>query len=126
MIARSSDLALCTETSLSRRAFLTLAGAGVLAAGALVAIRPAFADALDDARSAGTVGERYDGYAVARDPSAGGLVDSINQQRQAFYEKKAAEQGVGVGEIQAIYAQAIREEARPGWWFQTRSGWQQK
>lgn len=121
MKARSSNPMMTT-----RRSFLTVMGGAIAAGTVLVGIQPALADALDDARSAGTVGERYDGYAVARDPSASNLVNSTNQQREAFYKQKAAEQGVAIGEIQAIYAQAIREKARSGWWFQTRSGWEQK
>lgn len=122
MKARSSDPAKTT----SRRQALTLFAVGLTGGILLTNVQPAHADALDDARSAGAVGERYDGFAVARDPSASGLVDSTNAKRMDFYKKKASEQGVAVEEIQAIYAQAIRERAQSGWWFETRSGWQQK
>lgn len=87
------------------------------------------ADALDGPRSAGTVGERYDGYAVARDGASASdkqLVASINDKRRAFYQQKANEQGVDILSIQGIYAKAIYDKAPSGWWFLTQSGWSRK
>ncbi|MDF1747640.1 MAG: YdbL family protein [Alphaproteobacteria bacterium] len=87
------------------------------------------ADSLDGPRSAGTVGERYDGYAVVRDGAEGDvqqLVASINAKRKEFYQSKATEQGVDITAIQAIYAKAIYDKAPSGWWFLTESGWVQK
>ena len=87
------------------------------------------ADSLDGPRSAGTVGERYDGYAVVREGAGGDvqqLVASINAKRKEFYQSKANEQGVDITAIQVIYAKAIYDKAPGGWWFLTESGWVQK
>jgi uncharacterized protein len=87
------------------------------------------ADSLDGPRSAGTVGERYDGYAVVREGAGGDvqqLVASINAKRKEFYQSKANEQGVDITAIQVIYAKAIYDKAPSGWWFLTESGWVQK
>ena len=49
---------------------------------------------LDGPRAAGTVGERYDGYAMVRDPastaSLGPLVNQINSERRKLYTDRAA------------------------------------
>lgn len=111
----------------TRRLFL----AGTAGA-TLVAILPSLAraaDPLDAPRNAGTVGERYDGYAEVRDGASGdvpGLVQSINDKRRAFYQQKAAEEGVDISAVQEIYAKAIYDKAPSGWWFLTKSGWKQK
>jgi uncharacterized protein YdbL (DUF1318 family) len=116
-----------TTPSSSRRAIL----AGLLLApiALVVAPRVSLADPLDGPRSAGTVGEGRDGYAIARDGASQAerdLVNSINAQRRAFYEQRAKEEGVPVTDIQEIYRAAIFRKAPSGWWFQTDGGWTQK
>lgn len=116
-----------TTPSSNRRGFL----AGLMLAPVAIAIAgPALAaDPLDAPRNAGTVGEGKDGYAIARDGASQAdrdLVQSINAKRRAFYEARAKEEGVPVGEVQAIYREAIFKKAPSGWWFQTNAGWTQK
>ncbi len=122
---RFSDTAM-----VNRRA--VLAGLGVCLAGSAMLFggKPVHAaESLDGPRSAGIVGERYDGYAVPRDGAGAdvqNLIADINNKRRAFYQQKAGEQGVDITAIQEIYAKAIYDKAPSGWWFQTRDGWVQK
>jgi uncharacterized protein YdbL (DUF1318 family) len=104
----------------------------VVAATLGIAALPAHADALDDARAAGLVGERADGYAAVVDPSAPAnvksLVNDINAKRRAAYQKIAGEKGVPVEQIGAITAEKIiREILQPGMYYMDASGtWKQK
>lgn len=91
----------------------------------------AIADPLDGPRASGLVGERFDGFAVVRDPNAGGdvkaLVKDINAKRRAFYSNIANQQNVSVSEVGKIYANEIFEKAPRGYWFLTSTGaWRQK
>jgi uncharacterized protein YdbL (DUF1318 family) len=58
--------------------------------------------AVDAARAAGTIGERFDGYlgiAGALDPAARSQVGKINIQRRALYSNLAARKGVSPNEV---------------------------
>ncbi len=88
---------------------------------------PAAAQSLDELRSAGKVGERYDGLAVARDASAASFVSQVNAKRQAIYQEQARKQGVSVTQVGAVYAQEIMRKVPKGTWFLTEQGdWRQK
>ena len=64
---------------------------------------------LDAPRSAGTVGERYDGYAVVRDPA------------------QAASLAPVVDQVGRVYAAEILKSAPSGTWFLQESGqWTRK
>jgi uncharacterized protein YdbL (DUF1318 family) len=93
----------------------------VLATGVMAQGRP-----LDAPRSAGTVGERYDGYAVVRDAANAAalapLVDSVNADRRQVYAQRAAADGVPVEQVGRIYAGEILKSAPPGTWFLQESG----
>jgi uncharacterized protein YdbL (DUF1318 family) len=109
----------------SRRLVLALPLA-LLAAGAFAQSRM-----LDGPRRAGTVGERYDGYAVVRDPASaatlGPLVEQVNAERRKVYAQRAATDGVPVDQIGRIYAAEIFKSAPAGTWFLQESGqWVQK
>ncbi|WP_374307084.1 YdbL family protein [Dongia sp.] len=97
-----------------------------------LAALPARADAFDDARAAGLIGERADGYAAVVDPSAPAnvkaLVNDINTKRRAAYQKIAGEKGVPVEQIGAITGEKIiREILQPGMYYMDASGsWKQK
>jgi len=99
----------------------------------LAGLLPATANAqsLDALRSAGTVGERYDGYLVLRDGGASGAVKSTvantNAQRKALYEKRAKEEKVPLAAIGKIYAQQIMQKAPKGTYYLNESGqWTRK
>jgi len=85
---------------------------------------------LDAPRAAGVVGERYDGYAVARgmvSPEIAALVDKVNAERRAVYAQRAATDGVPLEVIGKIYAAEIIKAAPPGTWFLSDTGqWIQK
>ena len=88
---------------------------------------PAAAQSLDDLRSSGKVGERYDGLAVARDSSAAAIVKQVNAKRQAIYAEQAKKQGVSTTQVGAIYAREIMKNVPNGTWFLTEQGeWRQR
>ena len=90
------------------------------------AAAPAAAQSLDDLRASGAVGERYDGYAVARDPGAKSLVQKVNRKRQKIYEERAAAQGTTSAQVGALYAPQIMRKAPRGTWFLEENGkWRQ-
>lgn len=112
-----------------RRRFLTLLAVTLLAVtlGAL----PAAAQTLDQLRSSGAVGERYDGLAVLRDTGASAkvraMVADVNAQRQKIYAKRAAEQGVPADQVGRVYAKEIFQNAPKGTWFLGEDGrWTRK
>ena len=114
------------------RRLVAVVAALSLAAVALVAV-PGLSAAgqLEELRSAGSVGEGYDGYVAIRDkePSAElkQAVAEINQKRKAIYEKRAAEEGVPVEQVGRVYANKIVDEAPVGTWFLSEDKvWKQK
>jgi hypothetical protein len=71
---------------------------------ALLAAAPAAAQtpAVNAARAAGTVGERYDGYVGVAAPVAGPVrsqVASINIQRRSLYSRLAASKGASPQDV---------------------------
>ncbi|MGE0665580.1 MAG: YdbL family protein [Sphingomonadales bacterium] len=101
-------------------------GAAVLSTAAQAQAKP-----LDAPRAAGTVGERYDGYAVVRDADASAdirkLVEDSNAERRKVYQDQAASTGAPAEEVGKVYASQIMAAAPAGWWFQGADGtWVQK
>lgn len=87
--------------------------------------------ALDAPRAAGTVGERYDGFAELRDQSQAGtlgaLVAQANDARRKIYNDQAAQQKLTPDQVGRIYAPQILQAAPAGTWFHQESGkWVQK
>lgn len=93
-------------------AFLVLASAGAAFAQGQV---------LDGPRRAGTIGERYDGYAVVRSQSESvtlaPLVGSVNAERRKIYTERAHAENVPVEQIGRVYAAEIYRSAPSGTWF---------
>ena len=88
---------------------------------------PVLAQSLTQLRASGAVGERFDGYAVARQPSTAAAVKEVNAKRKKIYGKRAAAQGVPAGQVGRIYAKKIFDKAAPGAWFLQENGsWVQK
>jgi len=85
---------------------------------------------LDAPRAAGTVGERYDGFAVVHGSAAAdvaALVDSVNTERRQIYAQRAETQHAPASEIGKVYAAEILKHAPVGTWFLSESGqWSQK
>jgi hypothetical protein len=112
-----------------RRVLLQLLGALALAAalGGPPAAGPALAQDLDSLRASGAVGERFDGYAEARDGSLSGYVQQVNAQRKQIYQQRAAEQGVSADQVGRVYAKEIMAKAPKGTYFLSESNqWVQK
>jgi uncharacterized protein YdbL (DUF1318 family) len=95
-------------------------------------IATAHADPLDDARAAGLVGERPDGYVDLVQGNAPGniqqLVTEINAQRRKVYQQLAGEKGVPVEEVAALAAEkTISQKLKPGMFYMNSGGqWVQK
>ncbi|TPQ24390.1 YdbL family protein [Methylomonas koyamae] len=81
-------------------------------------------------KAAGTVGERSNGLLglVKADAPAEvkAFVDNINAQRQAEYQRIAAKNGVSPEEVARLTAQKVINQAAPGQFVDTGSGWQQR
>lgn len=104
---------------------LVLLFAVMLAVGSFAA--PATAQSLDDLRASGAVGERFDGLAVARDPSAADTVKEINAKRMKIYTERSASEGVTTEQVGTVYAKRILEKAPAGTWIQAPDdSWTQK
>jgi uncharacterized protein len=104
---------------------------GLLMMLAIAFTAPAVADALDDARAAGLVGERPDGLLAPVSPSAPAnvksLVQSVNAKRLEQYQKISAQKGVPVEQVGAIAAEKIIGNLKSGWYYMDDSGnWVQK
>ena len=99
---------------------------GLLMALAMMFALPAMADALDDARAAGLIGERPDGLVAPVSPNAPAniqsLVQSVNAQRMEKYQQIANEKGVPADQIGAITAEKIIAKLKPGWYYMDSSG----
>lgn len=86
----------------------------------------AWAQSLEEAKSAGIIGEKRDGYIgfVQNNPPAAivSLVNDVNNQRRSRYEQIARENNITVNEVaQLAYARAV-EATRPGHFVEDASG----
>jgi uncharacterized protein YdbL (DUF1318 family) len=108
------------------------AAAGGLALAMFVSLATAaWAASLDEAKAAGLVGERPDGFVAAVQanppPDIAALVQQVNSGRRAAYADIAAKEGVPVEQVGALAAEKIRAQAAPGAYFMTPGGsWTQK
>jgi uncharacterized protein len=106
-----------------RRVLGLIASAAIFAA--LPLARIAWAQDLDQLRAAGVIAERYDGYAMLKDPGNGGaqgVVDKVNAERQAIYAERAKQQGVTADAVGQVYATQIMAKAPSGTWFLAADG----
>jgi uncharacterized protein YdbL (DUF1318 family) len=88
---------------------------------------PAQAQSLNDLRKSGAIGERFDGFAEARDSSARGFADTVNAKRRAEYEKVAASEGISVDQVGRVFAQKIIAKLPKGAWYLPEGGsWKRK
>jgi uncharacterized protein len=96
-----------------------------------LAIAPAQAGALEDAKAAGLVGERIDGYLGVVGSNAPAdvvqLVEQINAERRAKYAEIAQKQGAPVEAVAQIAGKKLIERAGPGEYVMGADGqWQHK
>jgi len=82
------------------------------------AATPAAASPLDEAKSRGTLGERYDGYLGVVKPGTSAadeaLAQDINAKRKAHYAKIGAKNGASVTATAAIAGAKLVEAAPSG------------
>jgi len=103
-------------------------GIAALLALALLAVPSggALANPLDDAKQAGSVGERPDGYLglVSKNAGAGvpELVTEINGKRRQRYSEIAKKNGTKVEAVAARAGTKLVEKAPPGQYVMTKSG----
>ena len=107
---------------LSARLAARLAALAAVFAVVLIAAGPVAAQSLDSLRASGAVGERFDGYAEARDSSAAGLVKQINAKRRQIYKQRAKAQGVAADQVGRVYAKKILKDAPGGTYFHQENG----
>ena len=119
-------------TRLMQAPWKQLLAAGTLALALLLGTTAGvWASPLDDAKAAGLIGERPDGYVAAVQPNPApdiaALVADINAKRRAAYQDIAAKENVPVDQVGALTAEKIRRQARVGEYFQNPDGtWSQK
>ncbi len=103
-----------------------LAAVGLVALLALLAAPAAYADALNDAKAKGFVGERLDGYLGVVSPNAPAdakaLVDGINAKRKQHYAKIAAKEGIDTVAVAVRAGDKLRKRAQPGHYVMTEDG----
>jgi len=108
-------------------------GIAALLALALLAVPSGFAlaDQLGDAKQAGKVGERPDGYLGVVEKNAGAqvqaLVEEINAKRREEYRAIAEKRGISVKAVATLAGKKWIEKTPPGQYVMTSSGkWIQK
>lgn len=102
----------------------TALGAALVTLVAIVTV--ALADPLDDYTQQGLIGERPDGFVgfvvdeVPADIKK--LVDRINKERRAEYEKLARENGTSVDAVQALFGEKLIARQPSGTYVMTAEG----
>jgi uncharacterized protein YdbL (DUF1318 family) len=95
----------------------------------LIALPISAAD-LSQAKSAGYVGEQMNGFLGLVNPDAPAdvkaLVQSINAQRLAEYQRIASKNGVPASEVGKLTAQKVIGQTPAGQFYESASGWQQR
>jgi len=90
----------------------------------------AFGADLDQAKDAGLIGERADGYLglVVEDapPDVANLVRTVNEKRRAEYQRIASSNDLSLEQVQALAGKKAIERTAAGGWILTRDGWRQK
>lgn len=89
------------------------------------------AQSLDQAKAQGLVGERLDGYVGLVDAGAPAavrqLVEQVNRQRRAEYERIARERGVALEVVAQLVGEQQIQRARSGTYVMGPDGrWRQK
>ncbi|CCQ73538.1 Conserved exported protein of unknown function [Magnetospira sp. QH-2] len=86
---------------------------------------PAQAGALGDAKAAGQLGERPDGYVGLVTSAPAGIVSlmkSVNSARRAHYQSVAAKNGTTLDAVQAIMGQKLIGQLSAGQYYMDGGG----
>ncbi len=93
-------------------------------------LTPVYAADLNQAKSAGLIGERADGYIGLVQANAGAdvrsLVADVNAKRKREYERIAAKNNLTLEQVQARAGQKAIEKTSPGNWVLLNGGWRKK
>lgn len=85
---------------------------------------------LNEAKSAGLVGETLEGYVGLVSASAPSevvaLVEDVNARRRAEYQRIAQQNQIGLAEVEALAAKKAIDKTRPGGWVRLNGEWRQK
>lgn len=87
---------------------------------------------IEDAKSAGVIGERIDGYLGivndgAVDASLQRRVNEINARRRAAYDQLAEDTGTTTAQVARITGEKQIERTQPGHWYLNEQGvWVQR
>lgn len=112
-------------TMTARRTLLRLVALALFSLPLLTTV-PALAGPLDDAKAAGYIGERPDGYLGLVNPNAPAavksMVKSINDQRREHYKQIAGKDGTSLQAVEAIAGKTVIKKAAPGTYIMTGSG----
>ncbi|PPD38904.1 MAG: DUF1318 domain-containing protein [Methylobacter sp.] len=91
---------------------------------------PVVAADLSQAKAAGYVGERMNGFLGLVDPNAPAdvkaLVQEINSLREAEYQRIAIKNGVAAEDVGKLTAQKVIGQTPSGQYVETPSGWQKR
>jgi uncharacterized protein YdbL (DUF1318 family) len=84
--------------------------------------------ALGPAKSSGQLGEKPDGYlgVVSSGGQAQDIAKLINQARQAEYQRLARENGLQLGDVEALAGQKALEKTPAGQYIQLNGKWVRK
>ncbi len=98
---------------ITRRIFLT-AFLAAMALGAVLSTPPAIAGPVGDAKAAGLVGERPDGYLGVVKPGAEGLVNQTNARRRGEYQAIAKKRGSSLAAVESVAGRKRMAASPPG------------
>lgn len=90
---------------------------------------PAFALSLDDAKAAGKVGEKLNGYlgAVVSDAEVNALVTEVNAKRKDAYARIAKANKLAVAQVEKVAAEKAINKTPAGQFIETSPGqWKKK
>jgi uncharacterized protein len=108
--------------ALQRLGFIAL----TVVLGLVTTTMPSIASELDDARSAGEIGERPDGLVGAVNTNAVAnivsLVRNVNRARMDSYRALAEKEGTNVGAVQAVAGERQIEKAVQNGWYVMDAG----
>ncbi len=102
--------------------------AGILVVAGMALALPALALTLEEARTAGLIGEQADGYvgAVSASPEVTALVQEINRKRLEHYRGIAAKNNLEVDKVARLAGEKLIEKAAPGEMIRDNGGWKKK
>ncbi len=85
---------------------------------------------LNQAKQAGLVGERADGYlglvAASAPADVAALVADVNAKRKTQYQRIAKANNLTMAEVQALAGKKAMEKTPTGGWILINGGWQRK